>query len=158
MISNTDSIRLIYFTKHMRVKVYKRLGARQRFQTAYGEHRLMRFWRVRFRRLRAPAASACRGTRAAANFPASLSPLAASFLRCAPGRFLLRRKDGVWACIDWLEEHGIQPQTIRGMEQMRTAPRCGPAGLSGLVEWLRHGSARRGSLREFSLAVSAKPG
>ena len=31
------------------------------------------------------------GTRAAAPFPAPLSPLAASFLRCAPDRFLLTK-------------------------------------------------------------------
>ena len=51
-------------------------------------HRLMRFWRVRFRGLRAPAASALRrGQGLPPPFPASLSPLAASFLRCAPDRF-----------------------------------------------------------------------
>ena len=54
----------------------------------------------RYRKVAAAARSADRapgslcaeaGTRAAAPFPAPLSPLAASFLRCAPDRFLLTK-------------------------------------------------------------------
>src|SRR5437879_8145511 len=60
MISNTDSTLLIYSAEHMRVKAYtgRRLG--DGFSRRAGMHRLMRFWRVRFRWLRAPAASALR--------------------------------------------------------------------------------------------------
>ena len=54
MISNTDSTLLIYSTEHIRVKAYKGRGARQRFQSACGDARLMRFWRVQFRALGAP--------------------------------------------------------------------------------------------------------
>jgi hypothetical protein len=76
----------------MRVKVYKGRGPRQRFQSACGMHRPMRFWRVRFRALPAPAASALRrGQGLPPLSPAPLSPLAASFLRCAPDRFHLTK-------------------------------------------------------------------
>src|ERR1700676_1879696 len=37
MISNTDSILLVYSTEHIRVKVYSGKGARQRFQSACGD-------------------------------------------------------------------------------------------------------------------------
>src|SRR5882724_549949 len=37
MISNTDSILLVYSTEHIRVKVYKGRGPRQRFQSARGD-------------------------------------------------------------------------------------------------------------------------
>src|SRR6266478_427553 len=37
MISNTDSIPLVYSTEHIRVKVYKGRGPRQRFQSACGD-------------------------------------------------------------------------------------------------------------------------
>src|SRR5215471_20956164 len=42
MISNTGSTLLVYSTEHMRVKVYKGRGPRQRFQSACGMHRPMR--------------------------------------------------------------------------------------------------------------------
>jgi hypothetical protein len=69
MISNTDSIVLIYSTEHMRVKVYLGRGSRQQFQSACGDARLMRFLRVRFRGLRAPAASTLRGDKGCRPFP-----------------------------------------------------------------------------------------
>ena len=39
MISNTDSMLLIYSTGHIRVKVYKGREPRQRFQSACGDAR-----------------------------------------------------------------------------------------------------------------------
>jgi hypothetical protein len=61
MISNTDSTLLIYFTEHIRVKAYTRQGGPGNgFSRRAGMHRPMRFWRVRFRALRAPAASSVR--------------------------------------------------------------------------------------------------
>src|SRR6266436_8024346 len=60
MISNTDSTLLIYSTEHMRVKAYEGRGPGDGFSRRAGMHRLMLSWRVRFRALRAPAASALR--------------------------------------------------------------------------------------------------
>jgi hypothetical protein len=60
MISNTDSTLLIYFTEHMLVKVYKSRGPRNGFSRRAGMHRPRLSWRVRFRVLRDPAASALR--------------------------------------------------------------------------------------------------
>src|ERR1700730_13954306 len=37
MISNTDSILLVYSTEHIRVKAYTGRGPRQRFQSACGD-------------------------------------------------------------------------------------------------------------------------
>src|SRR6266852_1467804 len=37
MIANTDSILLVYSTEHIRVKVYKGRGPRQRFQSSCGD-------------------------------------------------------------------------------------------------------------------------
>jgi hypothetical protein len=52
MISNTDSTLLVYSAEHMLVKVYKGTGRPGNdFSRRAGMHRLMRFWRVRFRAL-----------------------------------------------------------------------------------------------------------
>src|SRR5262249_14940742 len=48
----------IYLIEHMIVKAYKELEARQRFQSARGDAPSDALWRVRFRALRDPAASA----------------------------------------------------------------------------------------------------
>src|SRR5712664_711110 len=92
MISNTDSMLLIYSTEHIRVKVYKGREPRQRFQSACGDAPSDAF-------LAGAIQSAARsgrfsieaGTRVAAPFPAPLSPLAALCLRCAPDKFLLTK-------------------------------------------------------------------
>src|SRR5947208_2656947 len=87
MISNTDSTLFVYSTEHILVNVYK-AGSRQRFQSACGDAPSDAF-------LAGAIQSAARsgrfgveaGTRAAAPFPAPLSPLAALCLRCAPDKF-----------------------------------------------------------------------
>src|SRR6266403_4079392 len=92
MISNTDSTLLVYSTEHIRVKVYIGKGAQATVSVGVRDAPSDAF-------LAGAIQSAARsgrfsieaGTRAAAPFPAPLSPLAASFLRCAPDRFLLTK-------------------------------------------------------------------
>src|SRR2546425_5179047 len=92
MISNTDSTLLVYSTEHMRVKVYKGRGPRQRFQSACGDAPSDAFWRVRFRAPRAPAASALRrGQRVPPPFPPPLLPLGRSFSAAPLAKFYLRK-------------------------------------------------------------------
>jgi len=76
----------------MLVKVYKGRGARQRFQSASGDAPSDAFLAGAIQSAaRSGRFSVEAGTRAAAPFPAPLSPLAASFLRCAPDRFQLTK-------------------------------------------------------------------
>src|SRR5438445_9726007 len=64
----------------------------QLFQSACGDAPSDAFWRGTIQSAaRTGRFSVEAGTRAAAPFPAPLSPLAAPFLRCAPDRFLLSK-------------------------------------------------------------------
>jgi hypothetical protein len=66
----------------------------------------MCFWRVRFRALRAPAASALRrGQGLPPPFHARLSPLAALCLRCAPDKSLLTKLN--------TSQHNRKPASLR---------------------------------------------
>jgi hypothetical protein len=88
MISKTDSTLLVYSTEHMPVKVYKGRGSRQRLQSACGDAPSDAFFAGAIQSAaRSGRFSVEAGTRPAAPFPAPLSPLAASFLRCVPHRF-----------------------------------------------------------------------
>jgi hypothetical protein len=92
MISNTDSTPLIYSTEHILVKVYKGRGSRQRFQSACGDAPSDAYLAGAIQSAaRSGRFSVEAGTRSAAPVPAPLSPLAASFLRCAPDRFHLTK-------------------------------------------------------------------
>src|SRR2546428_12760105 len=92
MISNTDPILLVSSTEHIRVKVYSGKGPRRRFQSACGDAPSDAFLAGAIQSAaRSGRFSVEAGTRAAAPFPAPLSPLAASFLRCAPDRFQLTK-------------------------------------------------------------------
>ncbi|PYS21161.1 MAG: hypothetical protein DMG11_28435 [Acidobacteria bacterium] len=91
MISNTDSILLIYPTEHIRVKVYKGLGA-QATVSVGGDAPSDAFLAGAIQSAaRSDRFSVEAGTRATAPFLAPLSPLAAFFLRCAPDRLLLTK-------------------------------------------------------------------
>ena len=92
MISNTDFTLLVYSTAHIPVKVYTGKGPRQRFQSACGDAPSDAFLAGAIQSAaRSGRFSVEAGTRAAAPFPAPISPLAASFLRCAPDRFHLTK-------------------------------------------------------------------
>src|SRR5436309_3221736 len=93
MISNTGSTLLVYSTEHIRVKVYTGRGPRQRFQSACGDAPSDAFLAGAIQSAaRSGRFSVEAGTRAAAPFPAPLSPLAALCLRCAPDKFLLTKQ------------------------------------------------------------------
>ena len=76
----------------MLVKVYKGRGSRQRFQSACGDAPSDGFLAGAIQSIaRSGRFSVEAGTRAAAPFPAPLSPLAALCHRCAPHKFLLTK-------------------------------------------------------------------
>src|SRR3989442_13914915 len=88
MISNTDPILLVYSTEHIRVKVYSGRGPRRRFQSACGDAASDAFLAGAIQSAaRSGRFSVEAGARGAAPFLAALCPLAAFFLRCAPGKF-----------------------------------------------------------------------
>src|SRR5215831_7238697 len=82
MISNTDPTLFVYSTQHIRVKVYT-AGPGNRFSRGAG---MQRVGRVRFRALRASAASALRRGQVLPLSPHYFSASGTSVLRFAPDK------------------------------------------------------------------------
>jgi len=89
MISNTDSTFLIYSTEHMLIKVYKGRGVQATVSAGVRDAPSDAFLAGAIRSAaRSGRFSVEAGTRAAP-FPEPRSPLAALYLRCAPGQVSL---------------------------------------------------------------------